>query len=113
MDSHVDLVRNDWSRKTRTAVARIYVGEDVHSVMVKDLGVHHYEGNVLDTLGDAVKGTASEIVPLLRSAFHGPYLVVTELHDEARCPFENGDLPIEMSPVEGKFVLPAPAGLRG
>ncbi|MGH9918234.1 MAG: hypothetical protein ACRD6W_05100 [Nitrososphaerales archaeon] len=106
VDAHVDLVRNDWEKDVQESVARIYVDQAGYGLIVKDAVSGHWEGNVFDALGEAVREPADRIVETLMNAFHGPYLIATDLHGDDQCPYSRGPLPLERHEVHGTFVLP-------
>ena len=108
MEKHLDLIRNDLVAEEQSPVARIYVDPDSYGLIVKD-EVEHWEGNVFDALGEVARGPGDRIIEMLRQVFNGPYLVVTDAHFEADCPFQAGHpLPITREQVTTPYVLPYP-----
>lgn len=107
MDDHLDLVRNDLENNEQVLVARIYVEADGYGVIVKD-EVGDWRGNVFDALGEMVRQPGPQIVETLRRAFDGPYLFVTDPHNDQACPLASGRRSITKHRVKGSFVLPQP-----
>ena len=111
VNSHLDLIRNDYDKDQQAPVARIYLEPGTSGLIVKDVAGEHYEGNIRDTLGEHVLGPAEQILLVLQQSFHGPYLVASDVHSDADCPFrDHSVLPIERRPVAGGFELPSLKG---
>ena len=97
MPRHVDVVKVDWGKGTRTRVAHVQVCLD-------DIKVEgSYEDVIRRPYTDRESGKLIEpsadperFVQQLHTVMSGSFLVATELHDDDACPFfENDTLALE------------------
>ncbi len=101
MASHVDLVENRWSAGYQERVGKAFRRGDVVEV---ETGDPHYREVVLGADGQQ-RSDPDGFLASLSSRFHSDYFFATELHDENRCPFADG----EQLPFQGQTVA-HPAG---
>ncbi len=104
MDTHVDIVRNDPDNGRQTQLMRVYIDPDVKGYAVKD----EVDESIMGVLAPLADERGATIVVRLRKAFHGPYIVATELHKTSKCPFESrSQVKVSFQRVTN-FVLPPP-----